>query len=278
MRMRRGVNVPLIVLEVFLIAAAAIVLMPLYFIITATLKTKEEAAASPFAFPTEFTLEHYVNVWQIMRFPTTLGNTALVTVCSVCLLILFGSMAAYPLGRRKEKVYDLIYLLFIAGIMVPFQLAMVPLYRLVQGLDLVNTYHGAILIYTALNTPFTVFLYTGFIKQSPRELEEAAMIDGCSIFRAFWLTVFPILKPVTATVTVLTALNVWNDFLIPLLFLQEPSKRTLTIELYTFVGQYITDWTMLFPGLVLSVTPLIILYVFLQKFIIKGMAAGSIKG
>ncbi|MFD0693160.1 carbohydrate ABC transporter permease [Paenibacillus sp. GCM10027628] len=263
-------------------AATAIIALvfayPIYFIFSTTFKSDEEMARSPLSFPTQPNLDNYMQVWHKMHFPTVFANNLLITALSIALLIILGASAAYPLARRSEKTYFFLYMFFICGIMLPFQSAMVPLYKLVYLLHLVNTYHGVILIYVALNLPFTVFLYTGFLKSTPRELEEAAMIDGCSIFRSFWTTIFPLMKPVTATVAVLTSLSVWNDFIVPLLFLNDQNHRTITIELYTFVGEHITDWSLLFPGLALSVAPLLIFYLLLQKFMIKGVAAGSIKG
>ncbi|UKS27952.1 carbohydrate ABC transporter permease [Paenibacillus sp. HWE-109] len=264
--------------EVVTAVIALIFAYPIYFIFATTFKSDEEMASAPLSFPTQLNPHNYIQVWNKMHFPTVFANTLLITACSIALLIILGASAAYPLARRTEKVYFFFYMLFICGIMLPFQSAMVPLYKLVSLLHLVNTYHGAILIYIALNLPFTVFLYTGFLKSTPRELEEAAMIDGCSIFRSFWTTIFPLMKPVTATVAVLTSLSVWNDFIVPLLFLNEQHHRTITIELYTFVGEHITNWSLLFPGLALSVTPLLIFFLMLQKFMIKGVAAGSIKG
>jgi raffinose/stachyose/melibiose transport system permease protein len=269
---------PLYGVEALVLILALLFLLPIYFIFSMTLKSKEEMAASLIRLPDKFDLTNYVDVWYKMKFHLVLFNTALITSVTVLLLVILGAMAAYPLARKTENIYFAIYVFFISGIMLPFQLAMVPLYKLVYLLQLVNTYHGAILIYVSINLPFAIFLYTGFIKTTPKELEEAAMIDGCSIFRSFWITVFPILKPVTATIVVLTSLSVWNDFIVPLLFLNEQNRRTITIELYTFVGQYITDWTLLFPGLVLSISPILIFYLFLQKFMIKGVASGAIKG
>lgn len=266
------------VLEIIMIAIAAVAIYPLYFIVSMTFKTPQQMAASPLSLPTSFNFINYIETWKHMRFHLVLGNTVLVTVGTVALIVIIGSLAAYPLARRAEKAYAVIYMYFLAGIMLPFQLAMVPLYKFINSLHMVNTYHGAILIYTAINLPLAVFLYSGFIRSSPKELEEAAKIDGCSMFRAFWLAVFPIIKPVTATVVVLCSLNTWNDFIVPLLFLQDQSYRTITIALYMFVGEHVTNWALLFPGMVLSVVPLLVVYVFLQKFIIKGIAAGSIKG
>lgn len=267
-----------IILEVIMIALAAISIYPIYFIVSMTFKTPQQMAESPWSLPTSFSLQNYMATWEHMRFPLVLGNTVLITAGSVFLLVIFGALAAYPLARKTEKMYYAVYIYFIAGIMLPFQLAMVPLYRLIRSLDMVNTYHGAIFIYTAINLPLTIFLYAGFLRTSPKELEEAAKIDGCSLFRAFWLAVFPIIKPVTATVVVLCSLNTWNDLIVPLLFLQDQSYRTITIGLYMFVGEYVTNWSLLFPGMVLSIVPLVLIYLFLQKFIIKGIAAGSVKG
>lgn len=275
--MKKG-KAGLFVVEVVSIAAAVVVFIPFYFILSMTFKTKEEMAGFPLSLPSSLNFSNYSETMELMRFPTVLGNTLFITALTVMVLIVIGSLASYPLARKSGGLYDFVYIYFIAGIMVPFQLAMVPLYKFINTLHLVNTYHGAILIYTAINLPFAVFLFTGFLKSTPKELEEAAWIDGCSKVRAFWVAVFPIIKPATATVAVLAALSTWNDFIIPLLFLQDQARRTITIELYMFVGEHVTNWSLLFPGMMLSVVPLLIVYLFLQKYIIKGIAAGSVKG
>ncbi|SDS02937.1 carbohydrate ABC transporter membrane protein 2, CUT1 family [Paenibacillaceae bacterium GAS479] len=275
MRERTGRQV---LMEVIMIALAVLFIIPLYFVVSMTFKTPEEMAGFPLSLPGSLNFQNYADTWKMMRFPLVLANTLFITVSSVLVLIILGSLAAYPLARKTGKTYNFLYIYFTAGIMVPFQLAMIPLYRFVNTLHLVNTYHGAILIYTAINLPLTVFLFTGFLKTTSKELEEAAWIDGCSKFRAYWVAVFPIIKPATATVAVLCSLSTWNEFLIPLLFLSDKSMRTITIELYTFVGEHVTNWSLLFPGMVLSVIPLLLVYLFLQKYIIKGIAAGSVKG
>lgn len=268
----------LYVLEAATIAVAIVFFIPFYFVAAMTFKTPEEMAGFPLSLPSSLNFDNYIETWKLMRFAEVLGNTLLITMATVFALIVFGSLASYPLARQSGKIYYFVYMFFIAGIMVPFQLAMVPLYKFVNTLHLVNTYHGAVLIYTAINLSFTVFLFTGFLKSTPRELEEAAWIDGCSKLRAYWVAVFPIIKPATATVAVLTSLSTWNDFLVPMLFLQGQSHRTITIQLYMFVGEHVTNWSLLFPGMVLSIVPLLIAYLFLQKYIIKGIAAGSVKG
>ncbi len=274
----RARSAGLYALEAIMIALAVVFFIPFYFILSMTFKTPEEMAGFPLSLPSALDFSNYAETWELMRFAQVFGNTLLITGLTVLVLIVFGSLASYPLARKTGTVYDLVYIYFIAGIMVPFQLAMVPLYKFVNTLHLVNTYHGAVLIYAAINLPFAVFLFTGFLKSTSRELEEAAWIDGCSKVRAYWVAVFPIIKPATATVAVLTALSTWNDFLVPMLFLQDQSRRTITIQLYMFVGEHVTNWSLLFPGMVLSVVPLLIVYLFLQKYIIKGIAAGSVKG
>lgn len=274
----RTKSASLFVVEAVTIAAAIVFFIPFYFILSMTFKTPEEMTGFPLSLPSSLHFGNYAETWELMRFTQVLGNTLLITALTVFVLIVFGSLASYPLARKTGSVYYLVYIYFIAGIMVPFQLAMVPLYKFVNTLHLVNTYHGAVLIYTAINLPFAVFLFTGFLKSTPKELEEAAWIDGCSKIRAYWVAVFPIIKPATATVAVLTSLSTWNDFIIPMLFLQGEERRTITIQLYMFVGEHVTNWSLLFPGMVLSVVPLLIAYLFLQKYIIKGIAAGSVKG
>ena len=172
-----------------------------------------------------------------------------------------------------------VFLLFLAGLIVPFQMNIVSLYKIVKGFGLMNTLWSVILVDVAINTPQAVFLFKEFIESTiPKELEEAAAIDGCSVFKRFFLIVLPLLKPVISTVVIIVTLNVWNEFMTPLLFLQSRENDVILQEVTRNIGQFATDWTALFPMLMLGVAPLMIFYVFMQKYIIAGVAAGAVKG
>ena len=199
--------------------------------------------------------------------------------CAVALLLVFASMAAYVIARSPKKIFRRMYSVFMVGLIVPFQIAIIPLYKIVSGLHLMNTLPGVVLIDVfCINLPLSIFLFRGFINTVPKELEEAAYMDGCGVLRTFWQIIFPLLKPIVSTVAILDALAVWNDFMTPLLFLQSPQKGVMLQEVYKNVGPFSTNWTSFFPMLVLATLPLVVFYLIMQKSIIEGVVAGSVKG
>ena len=269
----------LAITEICMIALAVIWFVPIYYLIVTTLKTPQEATLSPLGLPSVFHFENYVNAWSKMQFPRAFGNTLFITVCAVGILVILGSMAGYALARTKSKMGSRIFLLFLAGLTVPFQMNIISLYKIVKSLGLMNTAWAVILVDVAINMPQAVFLIKEFIESSvPIELEEAAIVDGCSVFKRFFTIVLPLLKPVLSTVIILVTLNVWNEFLTPLLFVQSRENGVILQEVTRNIGQFSTDWTALFPMLMLGVAPLMIFYIFMQKYIINGVAAGAVKG
>ncbi|MGN0364118.1 MAG: carbohydrate ABC transporter permease [Bilifractor sp.] len=265
--------------EIIMIIIAVIWFIPVYYLIVTTLKTPQEATQSPLGLPKVFRFENYITAWKNMEFPRAFGNTLFITVCAVGLVVLFGSMAGYALARTKTKAGTSIFLLFLAGLTVPFQMNIISLYKIVKGLGLMNTCWAVILVDVAVNTPQAIFLFKEFVESTvPKELEEAAAIDGCSVFGRFFRVVLPLLKPVISTVVIIITLNVWNEFLTPLLFLQSREKDVILQEVTRNIGQFATDWTALFPMLMLGVAPLMIFYIFMQRYIIDGVAAGAVKG
>ena len=214
-----------------------------------------------------------------MQFPRAFANMLFITATAVVIIVVFGAMAGYALARTKTKMGNRMFLFFLAGLIVPFQMNIVSLYKIVKSLHLMNTPFAVILVNVAINTPQAVFLFKEFIEGTvPKELEEAAEIDGCTVFRKFFRVVLPLLTPVISTVVIIVTLNVWNEFMTPLLFLQSREKDVILQEVSRNIGQFATDWTALFPMLMLGVAPLMIFYVFMQKYIIAGVAAGAVKG
>lgn len=269
----------LAIAEIALIALAVIWFIPIYYLIVTTLKTPQEATQNPLGLPSTFLFENYISAWKDMQYPRAFGNTLFITICAVGLVVIFGSMAGYALARTKSKLGNSIFLLFLAGLTVPFQMNIVSLYKIVKNLGLMNTLWAVILVDVAINTPQAVFLFKEFVETNvPKELEEAAIVDGCSVFRRFFKVVLPLLKPVVSTVVIIITLNVWNEFLTPLLFLQSRENDVILQEVTRNIGQFSTDWTALFPMLMLGVAPLMIFYIFMQKYIINGVAAGAVKG
>jgi raffinose/stachyose/melibiose transport system permease protein len=263
-----------LIVEVVMILVALIYLFPLYVLLSISLKPLDEVADSPLGLPERFSLANYHDAWKSASLGSALLNSTIVMIISVALLICIGSMAAYALARRQTRLSYGLYLLFLLGIILPFQLALIPLYQLMRDLQLLGTYTSLIIFYTGHQLPFTVFLYTGFLRALPRDYEDAALIDGASHFQAFRKIVFPLLRPVTGTVVILNAIFVWNDFLTPLLYVGGTPVQTLPVAIYSFVGQYVSQWGLVFAGLVIGITPILIVYFLLQRYIIRGFASG----
>lgn len=266
------------VFEVLLVLFALVFCYPVLIIFLNAVKTPMEISMSPGGLPSSLQLMHFIEAWRITDFTGALVNSIFVTAVSLALIVGTASAAAYPLGRYETPMNRFMYVFFVSLLMIPFQMTMIPLYRLIYGMQWINTFRSVIFIFTALSVPFSIFLYTGFIKTVPLELEESAIIDGAGSFRIFISIVFPLLKPVTTSVVILNALTIWNEFLIPLLFLQKKSLRTIPLTLFMFQGQYNTDWSMLFSAMVLAMLPMLLVFLALQKYFIKGITAGSVKG
>ena len=272
---RRG----LIITETLMVLLAVLWAVPIYYLIVTTLKSPAEATASPLALPSTINLQNYIDAWQKMEFPRAFANTLFITAMSVFLIVLFGSMAGYALARTSSKLGGRLFLFFLAGLVVPFQMNIVSLYKIVKALHLMNSPFAVILVDVAVNMPQAVFLFREFAHSTvPVELEEAAEIDGCGTMQKFFTIVFPLLKPVMATVIIIVTLNVWNEFMTPLLFLQSRANDVILQEVSRNIGQFSTDWTAMFPMMMLGVAPLMIFYLFMQKYIIAGVAAGAVKG
>lgn len=269
----------LMITEAIMIVVAVIWFIPIYYLIVTTFKTAQEATAGPLALPKVWVVQNYIDAWRNMEYPRSFFNTFRITVLAVAIIVLVTSLAGYALARTKTKWGNRFFLLFLAGLMVPFQMNIVSLFKIVKSVKLMNTIWAVILVDVAINVPQGIFLFKEFVESSvPRELEEAAEIDGCSVLKKFFVIIMPLLKPVIATVVILVTLNVWNEFMTPLLFIQSRQNDVILQEVSRNIGQFSTDWTALFPMLMLGVAPLMIFYIFMQKYIISGVAAGAVKG
>ncbi|MBR4983302.1 MAG: carbohydrate ABC transporter permease [Lachnospiraceae bacterium] len=269
----------LYITEFFMVALAIIWFIPIYYLIVTTFKSPREATEGPLKLPEVWMIENYIDAWKNMEYPRALFNTVTITVLAVGIIVLVTSLAGYALARTKTKWGNRFFLLFLAGLMVPFQMNIVSLFKIVKSVGLMNTIWAVILVDVAINVPQGIFLFKEFIESSvPKELEEAAEIDGCSVIQKFFVIVLPLLKPVIATVVIIVTLNVWNEFMTPLLFIQGRENDVILQEVSRNIGQFSTDWTALFPMLMLGVAPLMIFYIFMQKYIIAGVSAGAVKG
>ncbi|HZJ08212.1 MAG TPA: carbohydrate ABC transporter permease [Trueperaceae bacterium] len=261
-------------LEVVLIAFAAIFLFPIYVLFVQALKTPSELATSPLSLPTRLYFGNFVEAWTAARIGPALVSSFIITGTTVLLLVVLGSMGAYVLARRKSRLGDGLFQLLLLGIIVPFQLALIPLYQLVKNFGLLGTYPAMILFHTGGLVPLAIFLYVGFLRSTTSTYEEAALIDGANHLQTFALVVFPLLRPVTGTVIILSTIIVWNDFLTPLLYLSGSGKQTVPVAIYSFVGQYVSQWHLIFAGLIIGTAPILIAFFLLQHTVIKGFSSG----
>ena len=258
-----------------------IYMFPFYMIVLNAFKHKRDIIKMPLSWGGKrgFTTDNFVDAFQQMNFMNILKNSLIITCVSVFLIILFSSMAAYIFVRKDWKINKLLFLLMMFSMVIPFQVVMIPLISIYGGMfRLLNHRYTLIFMHLGFSVSMAVFMYHGFIKGSvPLALEEAAHIDGAGPFRTYFSIVFPLLKPTTATLVILYALSLWNDYLLPSLILTDKKVYTLPVAMALFQGTYSNQMDLLLAGLVMSIIPIIILYVVLQKYIIAGVVAGAVK-
>lgn len=266
------------VLEVIMVAAAAIFLLPVYILGNLSIRTHSEQTSA--LLPTrQPTFENFAQAWEAGGIDRAMFTTSYIVVISVVLLVILGSLASYPLARVTTKFSRWTYMFFMAGLLLPYQMIFVPLYQLFSGFGMLgpNAPIALIIHYVGHHLPFTVFLFTSFLRAVPRDYDDAASIDGANRLQTFIFVLFPLLGPITGTVVILNTISIWNDLMTPLLYLSGTRNLTLPVAIYSFVGEYASDWPTIFAGLVASMIPVLIAYAFLQNRIMQGFAAG-IKG
>lgn len=275
MRMARlGSSIITIVLTLF----AVFSFFPLYMTVLNSFKTDKEIFSSILSFPKALHVENYSDALQKTQLLSSLGNTVMVSVLGIAGILLFASLAGYKLSRTPGKLSSFIFFLFIASMLVPFQSIMIPLVKTAKNLSLQGSIYGLAVIYIGLGVNMAVFLYHGFVKSIPRELEESAYMDGCGQFRTFSTIILPLLLPITVTVGILNFLWIWNDFLLPLLMIQNANDYTLILSTNKLFGEYTKDWSLILAALVLTAIPVMVIYAIFQKFIVSGIAEGAVKG
>ena len=259
-------------------ATVIIFIIPFYFMFVNSLKDKKSANRLTIAWPQEFHWENYLEVFKTNNYmlATAFKNSLLLTLFSVLVLIVTCSMAGYVIQRRRDKTVRVLSHIIMLGLMIPA--AILPTLSLLQGLHIYKTLFSMVMIETALGAPFTIMLYRGFMASVPSELEEAARIDGCNRWQIFSKIVFPLLKPITATVVILDSVTVFNDFTNPLYFLPGNENATVQLTLYNFKGMYASSYNLLFADVILITLPMLVLFLIFNKKIIAGMTAGSVKG
>jgi raffinose/stachyose/melibiose transport system permease protein len=265
--------------EALFILVTVVAMIPIYYLIVTTFKTPEDATLRPLSLPKAWQFGGYVKAWLGMNYPNAFKNTFLITVLSLGGSLLLASMAAFTLARKRNKLNSALFYLLLSGMMIPFQMSIMAQYKLVQSLNLMNNILSVVLINIAVNMPVSVFFIRNFILASvPYQIEEAAYIDGCGVFTTVWRITVPLLRPVLATLALMNSIGIWNDFLTPLMFLQSKDSRTILLEVNSNVGQFSTNWTDMFPMMVLGVLPLVVFFLFMQRHIIKGISTGGVKG
>ncbi|WP_312093948.1 carbohydrate ABC transporter permease [Niallia sp.] len=265
-------------LSLIALLIAAFHLIPFYILITTALKARGDFS-SKWVFPKELNFANFSEAWEMASLGNALWNTTIITFVSAILLIIFGSLAAYPLARRQTKLNKIVFMFFIAVMVIPPLTALVPLYKLVVDIGMMNTLEIAILNNVASFLPLTIFLYSGFIRSTiPKELEEAAKIDGASTLGIFFRIVFPLLKPVTASILIIACVFIWNDYQFAIFFLQAEEVKTITVALAGFFGENANRMNLVAAAAIMAVLPMVVLFLLLQKHFVKGLASGSIKG
>ncbi len=249
---------------------------PFFLVFVNSLKLKYDILANPLSLPVSITWENFQQAYTKMEFFRSLTNSLIITVFSVSLLIISSSMLAYYLSRTKSKLSKYIFLVLVASMIVPFQALMIPFISRFAPFVSINNRAALIFFYIGFGTALSTFLYHGFISTIPTEIDEAASIDGASDMVAFWKIIFPMMRPITATVAIINALWIWNDFLLPRLVLTQETQ-TLPLSTYLFYGQYSIEYGQAMAGLALAVLPILAFYLFLQKQFISGIAAGAVK-
>lgn len=261
-----------------MVSAIVIFVFPFLFMFINSLKDRREANLLSMALPKEFLWENYKKVFEANNYIvlTAFKNSFLLTILSVIGLIIVCSMAGYVLQRRKDRTMSVVNFIIMTGLMIPP--AILPTIWIMQGLHVYRTLFGMVMVEIALQIPFDVMLYRGFIGTIPVELEEAGYIDGCKRASLFGRIIFPLLKPVTATVVILNAVGIFNDFTNPLYFLPGSKNATVQLTLYNFMGQYSNSYNLLFADVILITIPMLIVFIIFNKRIVDGMVAGSVKG
>ncbi|KGX91066.1 ABC transporter permease [Pontibacillus halophilus JSM 076056 = DSM 19796] len=260
-----------------LIVGTVLVLLPLYLTITIALKTPQEMSDPLLSLPDQWRFQNFIDAIQMTDFFGALFNSVTVTLFVVLFTLLSNSLVAYAIARNMHKrFYKFLFYYFVSAMFVPFPIIMLPIVKQTAVWNLDNPI-GLILLYVVYGLAFNVFIYVGYIKSIPKELEEAAIIDGASTWGVFWRVIFPLLTPMNATVGILTCLWAWNDFMLPLVILSDPDYATLPLVQYIFQSEFSTNYNLAFASYLMALAPMVLVYVFAQKWIISGVMKGSIK-
>lgn len=277
MKAKKNATTALVTLIV--VVLAVIFIIPFFLVILNSFKTSVDFVANPFSLPGTLHGENYSNAFNTMNFLNSFKNSLIICVVATAVSVVLSSMNAYVLTRKKWKITKAFYMILVAAMVVPFQVIMIPLVKMYgSGLGLTNNIWLVTFLHIGLNIPSPTFLYSGFITGIPEELDEAALIDGASAEKTFFSIIFPLLKPITMTNVVFVALSIWNDYILASTLLSLKEVKTLPLMTYAFLTTRSADYAPMMAGLVLTMLPVMVLYLFGQRYIIEGIVAGSVKG
>ncbi len=277
-RGRRDRRTTRVAVYLFMTLLAVVFLYPVVLMVLTAFKPTPEIFRNPFGLPESWSLDTFRTVWTRAKFGLYLRNSLLITGGSAVLLLLTAAPAAYALARYSFRLRGVLFLFFLAGIMIPIRLGILPLYLLMRDLGLLDTPFSLILTYAASGMPMSVFLLSVFFRNLPRELEDAARIDGCNEVQIFWRIMLPLVRPGLAAVVIVNVVPWWNDFFFPLLFIQSDTWKTIPLGMQIFFGQHLVNWSLVFSGMVLASLPLLIIYLLMSRQFIAGLTAGAVKG
>jgi raffinose/stachyose/melibiose transport system permease protein len=261
-----------------LIIYAVIIIFPFFVMIIDSFKTMADLYLRPFSLPISWIYQNYITAWQTANIGTGYINSIIIASSSVLIVVILSSMLAYAISRFKFPFYRQLFIYSLLGLALPANLAVIPIYILMNKFHLINSLIGLIIIYSATGISFSTFLFKNFIDAVPLEIEESAKIDGASDLRIYGSIVLPLIRPAISVVAIVNFVGIWNDFFYPLIFINSQSKFTITLSVLTmFQGEYTTSWSLLFAGLSLSIIPMIIIFVSFSKQFIAGITQGAIK-
>jgi raffinose/stachyose/melibiose transport system permease protein len=265
-------------LELGMIVLAILFMFPLYITFVSGFKTYNEIITSTLTLPHELSFANFATAWRQMNFMASFLNSLFVTVISVVGILLFSSAAAFQLVRNPGPASQFIFFFILSSLIIPFQTLMIPLVKVAKDLRLIDSLFGLVIMYWGFGIPLALFLYHGFIKSVPQELEEAAYMDGCGTTGVFFRILMPLLTPVTTTIAILQSLSIWNDFLLPLIMLTSVKNKTIPLAASIYFGEYNNEWHLALASMTMAIIPIIVFFLFMQKYIIQGITAGAVKG
>ena len=267
-----------IVIYIFLVLMAFLYLAPLVWMFFVSLKTNTEIFKSPFALPEEIQLGNFIFAWTAGKLGIATLNPAIVCVTALILNIIIGCMASFALGRLRFKMSGAVMTYFLIGMMIPIHCILIPLFKTFSNMHLYNSLLGLIIPYTVVSLPTTIFIMTGFFKNMPNEMFEAACIDGCSIYKIFTSIALPLSKTGIFVTALMAFVGNWNELLLAMVFISDDAKKTLPVALSKFVGPYNTNYTQMFAAIIIAILPTIIVYCCFSNQIVDGLTAGAVKG